>query len=194
MDHVADEVPTTAIDRPWNWGATPEEVMARYPCDDWTAGPYRALVRAVDVNAPAGLVFRWLCQLRAAPYSYDWIDNAGRRSPQRLTPDLDRLEKGQRFLIARIASFEAGRHISGVAEDLPRKLFGVLAVTYLVESRGMDTSRIITRLNVEDRPGLWRSVRRTALGWGDLLMMRRQLLNLKRLAERDARAKGSAER
>ncbi|MGH9096994.1 MAG: hypothetical protein ACRDWB_06190 [Acidimicrobiales bacterium] len=95
------------------WGSSAEEQDAAYPSDALIESPDRVLFRAVDVAAPADLVFRWLCQLRAAPYSYDWIDNLGRRSPRQLTPGLDDLEVGQRVAaMFRLASFEEGRSIT----------------------------------------------------------------------------------
>ena len=74
------------------WGARPGDLDRVLACDRHVDEPDQRLVRAVDVAAPAGEVFRWLCQLRAAPYSYDWLDNRGRRSPRTLTPGLEHLE------------------------------------------------------------------------------------------------------
>ena len=77
------------------WGTTPEERRLPFPCDRLLPHPHASLYRGVTVQAGPSVVFRWLCQLRAAPYSYDWIDNVGRQSPPTLTPGLDHLAVGQ---------------------------------------------------------------------------------------------------
>ena len=60
--------------RPERWGATAAEAEATYPCDELAEAPHIALTRAIDVDAPVAVIFRSLCQLRAAPCSYDWVD------------------------------------------------------------------------------------------------------------------------
>src|SRR5262245_41782307 len=95
------------------WRSTPDERRMPFPCDRHVSGPEAAYFRAVDVQAPAAIVFRWLCQLRVAPYSYDCIDNLGRRSPRRLTPGLDRLTVGQRFMTGfELVDFEYARPLT----------------------------------------------------------------------------------
>ena len=79
-----------------DWGSTASERGQWFPCDPRLDAPDDVLFRAVNIAAPPELVFRWLCQLRAAPYSYDLVDNFGRRSPRGLTPGLEQLEVGQR--------------------------------------------------------------------------------------------------
>jgi hypothetical protein len=163
-----------------NWGSTPEERDRQFPCDALVTPPYVALFRALVVEAPVSVVFRWLCQLRVAPYSYDWIDNLGRRSPRTLTPRLDELEVGQRFMIFRLAHFEPDCSITLTADHV---VFGRIAITYRVTPRGAETSRLVVKLLVASRPGPFGWLMSRALPAGDLVMMRRQLLNLKKLAE-----------
>ena len=79
---------------PLVWGATAREAERHYPADDAVPGPSVAMTRAIDVAAPVETTWRWLCQLSEAPYSYDWIDNLGRRSPRTLTPGAERVELG----------------------------------------------------------------------------------------------------
>ena len=166
------------------WGSSEDERAASYPCDGLIDHPDRVLFRAVDVSAPAELVFRWLCQLRAAPYSYDWIDNFGRRSPRQRIDGLDQLEVGQRFMrIFRLVSFEQGRSIT---LDSVTALFGHVAMTYRAAPTDAGRSRLVVKLAFSAPAGPLGAVARRVLPAGDLIMMRKQLLTLKALAERDA--------
>ncbi len=168
------------------WGTSVDERAAAYPCDGLIESPDRAVYRGVDVAAPDHLVFRWLCQLRAAPYSYDLVDNFGRRSPRRLIEGLDRLVVGQRFMrIFHLVSFEAGRSIT---LDSDTALFGRVTGTYVVTRIDTNRSRLVVKLEFTAARGRVGSlIRRHVLPAGDLVMMRKQLLTLKKLAERDAR-------
>jgi hypothetical protein len=170
---------------PTVWGATPDEVARHYPADDLLPGA-RLLTRAISVAAPADLTWRWLCQIALAPYSYDWIDNRGRRSPQTLTPGADRLELGQTMAVVfTLRSFDEGHRWTALTTPRGQLMFGPVAMTYAAEPDGAG-SRIVCRLAVSAR-GPAARLRGHALAWGDLVMMRRQLLNLKALAERDSR-------
>ena len=169
------------------WGTRPEERVGPWPCDQIAAPAAAALWRGVDVQAPAPVTWRWLCQLRAAPYSYDWIDNFGRRSPRTLTPGLERLAVGQPVMrIFRVASFVPERHLTLTLAPGRGELFGHVAVTYRVVARGERSSRLLAKLRFEPPPGLWGRALARLLPWGDLVMMRKQLRTLARLAERDA--------
>lgn len=166
------------------WGTLPAERTIAFPCDDLIERPDGVLYRGVDVAAPPEVVFRWLCQLRVAPYSYDWIDNLGRRSPRRLVPGLDELEIGQRFMtIFRLVSFEDGRSIT---VDSTTATFGRVSVTYKVVPTDAQRCRLVVKVLIQTPGGLVGRALQCFLPAGDLIMMRRQLLTLKALSERDA--------
>jgi hypothetical protein len=170
---------------PLVWGATPDERQRSYPADTTVSGPVLLMTRAIQVAAPVEVTWRWLCQIAVAPYSYDWIDNRGRRSPRELTPGADRLELGQTMAIVfRLVSFDVGHQWTGLTSPRGERLFGPVAMTYAAE-QAPGGSRIVGRLAV---PGGSRAQRAKAhaLAWGDLVMMRKQFLTLKELAERDA--------
>jgi len=172
----------------YTWGSTAAERTLPYPCDRQLAGA-EAYFRAVDVAAPPAVVFRWLCQLKVAPYSYDWIDNGGRQSPRRLTPGLEELAVGQRFMtFFELVDFEAGRHLT-LRPRTPGAsiVVGDLAVSYVVVPHGERGSRLLVKLLCRYGRGAVGRAQRWLLPWGDLVMMRRQLLNLKQLAEAQAR-------
>lgn len=78
------------------WGVSESEALRSYPCDDFVASPAMQAWRGMRVEAPAGAVWPWVAQVRLAPYSYDWIDNRGRRSPRDLA-GLPEPEAGDRF-------------------------------------------------------------------------------------------------
>ena len=100
------------------WGVTDTEIARRYPCDDVVPAPAVAAWRGVTVAAPPAAVWPWVAQIRFAPYSYDWIDNLGRRSPRELL-DVAPPRPGDPFSssggrpLGRILSVEAGRHVTG---------------------------------------------------------------------------------
>lgn len=158
------------------WGVSDSEILRSYPCDDFVISPALQAWRGVDVQAPAEAVWPWVAQVRLAPYSYDWIDNLGRRSPRELV-GIPEPQVGERFTTAggrelgRIVSVEPGNHLTGT-------IMGAF-MSYVLVPSDHDTTRLL--LKVAMHTSRWAAL---GLSIGDLIMARRQLLNLKRLAER----------
>jgi hypothetical protein len=171
------------------WGTSAEERERRFPCDGVLPDANEAYYRGVTVSADPPTVFSWLCQLRVAPYSYDWIDNFGRTSPRELTPDLENLELAQRFMsIFDLVEFERNVHITLRLRS--PGLFPLLAVSYCIDPESDSSCRLLVKRVVQFRPGLRSRLSRRLGPSLDWVMMRRQLLNLKALAEGDVRPRG----
>ena len=166
------------------WGTTEAERALPYPCDGFVERVDAACWRGVTVRADAATLFRWLCQLRVAPYSYDWIDNRGRRSPRTLTPGLEELAVGQRVMgIFELVAFEQDRHLTARSRRFAPGVLPAVAVSYVVAPAGPRETRLLAKLAFQVKPGPLGTVARALLEWGDLVMMRRQLLNLRDRAE-----------
>ena len=171
----------------YTWGTEEGERRRPVVCDNYLPHPDAVYFRGITVRATPERIFRWLCQIAVAPYSYDWIDNRGRRSPDTLTPGAAELRVGQTMAVVfRLTSFDAGHQWTASTGPRGERLFGNVAMTYAAEPTH-GGSRIVVRIAVAAGGPVAR-LRAHALAWGDLVMMRRQLLNLKAFAERDARA------
>lgn len=156
------------------WGVTDEEVARHYPCDDLVSAPVLQAWRGVTVGTTPGALWPWVAQIRLGPYSYDCVDNLGHRSPQQLR-GLPEPIAGEPFTTARarrlgrIVSVEPGAQLTGL-------IAGVF-ISYVLVPEG-DNTRLLMKLVA---PGSRWPV--SLLSLGDLVMARRQLRNLKRLAE-----------
>jgi hypothetical protein len=120
------------------WGVTESETLRRYPCDDFVSSPVLRAWRGVHIDAPADAVWPWVAQVRLAPYSYDWIDNRGRRSPRELA-GLPEPEVGMRFTAT------GGRAIGRIASTRWRSQFG--------KYRGSASSLRAGRIRARPRSG-----------------------------------------
>jgi hypothetical protein len=149
--------------------------------------PEEIWFRGVHVSAPPKDVFRWICQLRVAPYSYDWIDNFGRQSPRHLVSGLERLCTGQKVMeIFSVYDFAIDRYMTIVLSPPRSFLCSDLRITYLCIPVRMNETRLLVRVQICYPKHAFRSIICALLPSGDLVMMRKQLLTLKQLAEQSA--------
>jgi hypothetical protein len=177
---------------PWSWGdlsGTTDAFAGR--------GPGLHAARGVRVAAPLDVVWRWMRQLQVAPYSYDLLDNRGRRSPRTLTAGLGEFDPGGRFNIFTVRAVEPGRTVElEITRPGAVRLFGRVLIAYRVSDDHTDdhteadaAADVRTALRCDlFVPGATHGVGIGALMWGDLVMMRKQLLTWKALAERQAAA------
>jgi hypothetical protein len=158
------------------WGVTDDEVARHYPCDDIVSSPVLQAWRGVTVRATPDRLWAWVAQIRLAPYSYDWIDNLGRRSPRELRA-LSEPAAGEPFTTA--ATRRLGRILSvSPVEELTGWIAGAV-MSYVLVPNG-DATRLL--LKIVTAKGRWIA---PLVSVGDLVMARRQLLNLKQLAEQE---------
>ena len=178
------------MDSPRVWGATLQECARHYACDGLGFVADDTFFRAVDVAAPPELVYAWLTQLRVAPYSYDLLDNFGRRSPPRRNGALATLAPGMIVMtIFRVVNAEHAQSLTvalgsrGIA-----RIMGDFCGTYAIErARDGDGVRLVAKILVRYPPSWYGDVLRRVMPTLDLIMFRKQLETLRDYAEREAR-------
>ena len=161
------------------WGVSDAEVARTYPCDAVVRDPVLAAWRGVTVRAEPDQVWPWVTQIRLAPYSYDWLDNLGRRSPRTLVA-MPEPAVGDPF-----TSSPCGRPQGELlALDPPHALTGRImgaVMSYVLVPAPGRTTRLLLKIVMARGRALAPFV-----SVGDLVMARRQLLTLRDLAEHAA--------
>ena len=179
--------------RPWQlrWGATDEEVARTLPGDDVVKQPTFNATRAVTIQARPEDIWPWLVQIgckRAGWYSYDWLDNLGIPSAERIVPELQHLAVGDLIPMSPdgkqgqwVKDFEANQWM--LWWDNTGYVTWYWGLSPLDESQ----TRLITRVRMRYH---WLSPMLAfdlLVEFADIVMMRKCLLGIKQRVERTSR-------
>lgn len=180
-----------------HWGATDDEIAGQVAGDAHVSDAGLIATRSITVDGPPASVFPWLVQMglgRAGWYSYDWLDNLGRRSADRIHPEWQDVAPGDAIPGGPI-HFEAtivdAPHAFVLSFGHPGVLRHSVDFTLAFELRPVPhgRTRIVSRVRSTIGGPFGRFIERWILGPGDGVMVRRQLLNL---ASRVEQASASA--
>jgi hypothetical protein len=171
------------------WGATPEEIQSPVVGDDLCPGATLIATRSITISAPPQDVFPWIRQMgfgRAGWYSYDWLDNLGRKSASTIHDEWQTVEAGDKVPSGPVsfiaAIVEAPRHfvleIKSLGKKSP-KLHFTLAYELRDDLQG---TRLVTRMRSHANFPFGSLFEKLILGPGDGLMLRRQLLTIRKNA------------
>ena len=173
------------------WGATPEEIQSPVVGDDLCPSATLIATRSITISAPPQDVFPWIRQMgfgRAGWYSYDWLDNLGRKSATSIHDEWQSVKAGDKVPSGPIsftaAIVEAPRHfvleIKSLGKKSP-KLHFTLAYELRDDPHG---TRLVTRMRSHANFPLGSLFEKIVLGPGDGIMLRRQLLTISKNASK----------
>jgi len=169
------------------WGATTEEIHGSVVGDNLCPDATLIATRSITIKASPQDVFPWIRQMgfgRAGWYSYDWLDNLGRKSATSVHEEWQSVESGDKIPSGPIsftaAIVEAPRHfvleIKSLGKKSP-KLHFTLAYELRDDPQG---TRLVTRMRSHIKLPFGSLIERFILGPGDGIMLRRQLLTINR--------------
>jgi proline iminopeptidase len=195
------------------WGAADDEVQQQFPDTGIVPGATRSSTMACTIDAPPSRVWPWLAQMgvdRGGWYSWDHLDDFGRRSADRLHSEWQHIALGDR-LAARpdgsqswvVAALEPARFLAlRMSLDLRGREFDPGAGhprfytdstwSFLLEPLPGERTRLVVSGHWALRPRwLQPIVSLLVLEPTHWIMQTRQFQNLKRLAEGTQPATGS---
>jgi len=169
------------------WGATAEEISSSMVGDDLCSDATVVATRSITIGAAPQEVFPWIRQMgfgRGGWYSYDWLDNLGRKSATTIHDEWQSVEAGDKIPSGPIsftaAIVDAPRHfvleIQSLGKKSPKLHF---TLTYELRDNPQGT-RLVTRMRSRINLPLGSLFEKLILGPGDGIMLRRQLLNIKK--------------
>jgi hypothetical protein len=185
--------------RRWHnrWGATEEEVALALPGDDIVERPNMNSTRAITINAPPEDIWPWLVQMgkgRGGLYSYDWLDIAfdylDKPSAQRILPEFQQLKAGDLIPMGDDASTDDDFYVHAVSPE-HALVIGANAPEYrqrvswamVLIPIALTKTRLIVRVRAYIELNAKGIVRYALLDPAAFIMLRKQMLNIKRLAE-----------
>jgi hypothetical protein len=178
------------------WRATGAEASRPLAGDDLVPAPIGSFTHAITIRRPPREVWPWLVQMgsgRAGWYSYDFVDNGGQRSAERIIPELQHLEIGSvmpaspgatdTFVVLRIEPERA--LVVGWRPNAGEP--PVMSWSFVLEERGPGSTRLVVRARAgaayEPPFGLPGWSVGTLVPFGHAVMQRRQLLGIRARAE-----------
>lgn len=176
--------------RPWQlrWGATDAEVKRSMPGDEIVDKPSFNATRAVTIHAPAQNIYPWIVQMgvsRAGWYSYDLLDNLGRRSAESILPKHQNIQVGD--VIPLSPDGKQGMSVKYFRKNkwmLWWDKKGDTSWVWEIHPEGQGNARLITRVRVKYRLFSPAILFNLLIEFFDILMMRKSMLGIKRRAEK----------
>jgi hypothetical protein len=155
--------------------------------DDLCSDATVVATRSITIGAAPQEVFPWIRQMgfgRGGWYSYDWLDNLGRKSASTIHDEWQSVEAGDKIPSGPIsfiaAIVDAPRHFVLEIQSLGKKspkLHFTLAYELRDNPQG---TRLVTRMRSRINLPLGSLFEKLILAPGDGIMLRRQLLNIKK--------------
>ena len=177
--------------RPWalNWGATDDEINRSMPGDEIVQNSTFNATRGVTIRAQPEEIWPWVVQIgykKAGFYCYDWFDNDGIPSAERIIPEYQNLKVGDLIplsavLYVKVTELNPNQSMLWVFPEGCGPWTNSTWAWGLYQEDAQHT-RLLTRLRVHTDSILPRIM----LDFFEIVMMRKCMLGIKQRVERMA--------